>query len=83
MYIPKIVKSAFIWVICFVSYKIFYPITTIDVTLNQFSNSPISTSGLELQQLLWYLAWFIPCVLTILIYKSDIKKLIKKIRSYL
>jgi hypothetical protein len=81
MYISKIVQSAFIWVICFILYKIFYPITTLHTTLNQFTNSPISTSGLELQQLVWYLAWFIPIVITILIYKSDIKKLIKKIRS--
>jgi hypothetical protein len=51
MYISKIVQSAFIWVICFILYKIFYPITTLHTTLNQFTNSPISTSGLELQQL--------------------------------
>jgi len=73
--IKKIGSAFTVWVVYFIFYKVFYPVTTIEAVTYQFTNSQASTSALHLQQLAWNLMIIIPLVITIFIFKYEIKKL--------
>jgi len=79
----KVVFLSVIWIIYLVLYKIFYPISTIDVVNYQLTNSPVSSSSIQLQQIFWDWAFIFPTVISVKLFTLEIKKYIKKVKEQL
>jgi len=79
----KVVFLSVIWISYFVLFKLFYPISTIDAVNYQFTNSPVSSSSLPLQQIFWNWSYLFPTVLSIKLFTKEIKKYIKHVKEHL
>jgi len=79
----KIVILFMIWIIYYVLYKLCYPISTIQAVNYQLTNSPVSSSSLSLQQILWDGAFIIPALLSIQLFIKEIKHTIKNVKEKL
>ena len=79
----KVVFLSVIWITYFILYKIFYPISTIDAVNFQFTNSPVSSSSIQLQQIFWDWAFIFPTVISVKLFTLEIKKYIKKVKEQL
>jgi len=79
----KVVFLSVIWITYFILYKIFYPISTIDVVNYQLTNSPVSSSSIQLQQIFWDWAFIFPTVISVKLFTLEIKKYIKKVKEQL
>lgn len=77
----KIILILTIWISYFNFYKIFYPTITIDQTLKQLDDNVESFNYLIVYQQLWKFSWILLVIISIVLFKNEIKKIYNKIKG--
>lgn len=77
----KPISVILMWGISLTVYRMFSPVLTNDVALTQLENSSTSFTHLQLYQDAGFFVWLALIIITVLIYKNNIKKLYCKIRT--
>lgn len=74
----KIISTGILWSAYGLIYKIFYPITNNSATLLQMEDSNVSLANYKMFQMIWDYSWIVVLLITLLIFKNNIKSLLKK-----
>lgn len=77
----KPISVILMWGISLTAYRMFSPVLTNDIALTQLENSSTSFAYRKLYQDSGFLVWLALIIITVFIYRSNIKKLYYKIKS--
>jgi hypothetical protein len=77
----KIAILSISWIIYIVFLRVFYPVITIKPVLRQFENTSQSFTDLALYQLIVDYLWILPIVITLCVFRKEIKILYYKLKG--